>query len=83
MSALDTLLRIPVFGRQVFQGQFFSVKYRMIISPELTQKLTALKAKYPELQVHTSEAKHSVIFGGTFSTKSNFMYEVSLLRGRR
>lgn len=80
MNALEQLLKIPAFGRQIFQGNNYMIKLRKNISPELDGKLVLLKRKYPELLVHKT-LKQTVIFGGTFSTTSNFMYEVKLMAG--
>lgn len=80
MSPLSQLLKIPAFGRQIFQGNSYMIKLRKNLTPELDGKLTILKNKYPELQVHKTQ-KQTVIFGGTFSSTSNFMYEVKLMAG--
>lgn len=82
MTALEQLMKIPAFGKQIFQGNNYMIKLRKNISPELDTKLVLLKRKYPELLVHKT-LKQTVIFGGTFSSASNFMYEVKLMAGLR
>lgn len=82
MNPLQQLLKIPAFGRQIFQGSNYMIKLRKKITPELDSKLLILKNKYPELLVYKTQ-KQTVIFGGTFSSTSNFMYEVKLMAGLR
>lgn len=79
MSPLDQLLEIPAFGKQVFQGAHFKIKYRRKISAAVDTKLSILKTRYPELLIHRSEVKKSVIFGGTFPQHSNFISEMKFL----
>lgn len=78
-SSLDLLLEIPAFGKQVFQGAHFRVKYRRKISSAIDMKLSILKTRYPELLIHRSEIKKSVIFGGTFPQQSQFIHEMKFL----
>lgn len=82
MTPLEQLLKIPAFGKQIFRGQHYMIKFRKDNSPELDLRLTQLKARYPELLVYKTQ-KQTIIFGGTFSSRSNFMYEVKLMAGLR
>lgn len=81
MDAFQSLLKISGFGRQIYQGQSYSVKFRVVDEGRRSEHLNALKVRYPELLIHKTQ-KNSIIFGGTFARSSNFMYEVKLMMGQ-
>ena len=83
MSPSAALLLIKTFGRPVYQGSYLQVKYRLSCTKELREKLEALQKKYPkELHIHRT-LKEKLIFGGTFSTSSNILYELQLVMSRK
>lgn len=82
MDALSQLLQITAFGRPLFAGSFFKIKYRKQTTATLEDDLKRLKNKYPELLVYKADTGYT-IFGGTFSSKSNLLYEIKLVVGRR
>jgi hypothetical protein len=76
---LETLNKIESFGKPVYNGQHFSYKQRRKVTPDVTAKLNILKTRYPELIVYHTQTTGAVIFGGTFSTHSNFMFEMKFI----
>lgn len=81
MDPFQSLLKISGFGRQFYQGQSYSIKFRVVDEGNRAARLTALKVKYPELLIHKTQ-KNSIIFGGTFQKSSNFMFEAKLIMGQ-
>lgn len=76
---LETLNRINSYGKQLFNGQHFSYKQRRKKTADVLAKLDILKLRYPELLVYHTLTTDAVIFGGTFSTHSNFMFEMKFI----
>lgn len=80
-NPLTLLMQIRSFGRPVSAGQHYRIKYRKLNTPELAADLERLKTRYPELLVYKASTGY-ILFGGTFSTSSNFMHEIGLVMGR-
>lgn len=76
---LEELNKISSYGKQLFNGQHYKYKQRRKKTPELLTKLDMLKRRYPELLVYHTLTTDAVIFGGTFSTHSNFMFEMKFI----
>lgn len=76
MDALTTLLKIPAFGRQLFNGSYYSVKFRV---PEAhKENIVKLGRKYPEMKMYHATTGF-IIFGGTFPQRSEFMNDCKRL----
>ena len=80
MNTLDILKKIPAFGRHLYNGQHYSIKYCMNATQSLLDKLDQLKAKHPELHIYKAKTGR-VLFGGTFHVNSSFAQDKQRLLG--
>lgn len=71
-NELQTLNKIPAYGRCLYNGQHFSIKYAMTATDKLVEALEKLKVKHPELVIYKAKTTKRVIFGGTFHSNSTF-----------
>lgn len=81
MEALTKLNKIPEYGRVLYNGGHFSIKYRLRVGNVLKIALDMLKKKYPELIIYNTR-EGFVIFGGTFSKQSSFLSDKEALIGK-
>lgn len=76
MEPLDQLLKIPNFGKQIFNGAHYSVKFR--VPADQKEAVQNLARRHPQMLVHYAKTGF-VIFGGTFSRTSEFMNDCKRL----
>jgi hypothetical protein len=72
---LQKLLSIPGYGKPTYSGNYYSIKFRIPVQDKYYTYVKALKARYPEMILHTALTGFWLI-GGTFSKTSNFAFEV-------
>jgi hypothetical protein len=80
MNTLETLKKIPAFGRHLYNGQHYSIKYCMNATDALLTKLNELKQRHPELIIYKAKTGR-VLFGGTFNVNSTFAQDKQRLLG--
>ena len=78
MSALEKLNQISGYGKRKHTGSHFQIKFRT--TADKMPKIVELKKKYPEMLVHKT-LKEAIIFGGTFPSQSQFLFDVQCLIG--
>jgi hypothetical protein len=64
------LQSIPAFGKKIFNGGHYSVKFRL--PSGRAEDIAKVKKKYPEMKTHVTTTGF-IIFGGTFPARSEFM----------
>jgi hypothetical protein len=69
---LRSLNQIPAYGRVLYAGNHYSIKYRKKTTTELSDNLLKLKAKHPELLIYPASTGNT-IFGGTFNKLCSFL----------
>lgn len=79
-TPLDILNEIPGYGKRTFMGGHFRVKFRCAKTSEAFKALNELRKRYPEMAIHFTKDE-KIIFGGTFSSQSQFLFDVQRLTG--
>lgn len=74
---LQKLFSIRGFGKRNFAGGHFSIKFR--VPKDKREQVGRIKQKHPNTLVHYAETTDFVIFGGTYSSTGNFIYDVKTI----
>lgn len=78
-TPLQKLFSIDGFGRRRFNGQHFSIKFRVPKNQDNRDKVGKIKAKHPNTIVHYAETTEFIIFGGTYSCTSSFLHDIKTI----
>jgi hypothetical protein len=68
---LEKLRLIPAYGKAVYAGNSYSIKFCNKATERVRQAVLELNKKYPELIVYFAKTG-KVIYGGQFPSNSNF-----------
>lgn len=80
-TELQTLNKIPAYGRCLYNGQHYSIKYAVNATEDILDKLQKLKSKHPELVIYKAKTTKRVLFGGTFSVSGTFATDKQTIMG--
>lgn len=75
-TPLQSLFNIKGWGVRNFQGQHFSIKFR--VNKKQAELVAKIQRRNPEMMIHVAETTDSIIFGGTFSCQSRFLDDCKL-----
>lgn len=76
-SPLQKLFSIPGYGKRNFAGGHFNIKFRVPKSKR--EQVDRIKAKHPNTIVHVAQTTEYIIFGGTYSSTSSFLYDIKTI----